>query len=917
VTAVPPGQAGGGITYSFELDDFQRRAIDALDAGASVLVAAPTGSGKTVVAEHAIARALAEGGKAFYTTPIKALSNQKFADLAQRHGAHNVGLLTGDNSINGDAPVVVMTTEVLRNMIYAHSPGLARLGVVVLDEVHFLQDTYRGPVWEEVIIHLPDTVSLVCLSATVSNAEELADWLTTVRGATRLVLEEKRPVELRNLYLVGDRQSEQPHLLPTLVDGRPNPEADRLDNDNLAARGPRRGNRRPRRRFFTPRRPEVIEMLGERDMLPALYFIFSRMGCEEAVAACLDAGLRLTTVDQRARIRAIIDERTAALTDDDLDVLGFDRWAAALEMGLAAHHAGMVPPFKEAVEACFVEGLIKAVFATETLALGVNMPARSVVIERLTKFTGETRAFLTPGEYTQLTGRAGRRGIDALGYAVVLWSPFVPFDQVASLASSRTYGLRSAFRPTYNMAVNLVRRYEPADAHHLLNLSFAQFQADQAVVRFEARIERQQERLAKTEADARCERGDVGEYRRLVQAERDLVAPTPAVRGAVEFALARLMPGDVVEVAGHRLAVLSVAQRKGGAIRLKGIDTGGEPISLGVDDMALPPERLGRLDVPRPYQPNNPSFQRKVADELRDARFGGTDPDATGASPAAAAERSAVEGHPVHACPDRDAHLRAHGQMERARRELSDMRREVRTRSGSLARRFDRVLRLLEAWGYLDGWALTERGKVLASTYHEADLLVAEAMTAGLLDGLDPASLAGLLSCFTYEHRGPGTPAPAWFPSRHMRGRWNDLERLAGDLRADEEAAGLPPTRAPDPGFVALAHAWAAGEPLGEVLGDEDLSGGDFVRNVKTLIDLVRQVGDIAPDPATARSARQAADALHRGVVSISSTLDEIVGDGVATAAGAPGTVPPGPASVTGPDGEGDAGLTRVPRDVP
>jgi ATP-dependent RNA helicase HelY len=911
---------GGGLTYPFDLDDFQRRAIAALDAGESVLVAAPTGSGKTVVAEHAVARAMAEGRKAFYTTPIKALSNQKFADLARRHGTDKVGLLTGDNSINGDAPIVVMTTEVLRNMIYAGSGALTGLQFVVLDEVHYLQDAYRGPVWEEVIIHLPASVALVCLSATVSNAEELAEWLTTVRGPTRLVLEERRPVELRNLYLVGDRQSEQPHLLPTLVDGRPNREADRLDNDNLDARGPRRGNRRPRRRFFTPRRPEVIEMLGEREMLPALYFIFSRLGCEEAVAACLDAGLRLTTPDERARIRAIVDERTASLTDDDLDVLGYDRWAAALEMGLAAHHAGMVPPFKEAVEACFVEGLVKAVFATETLALGVNMPARSVVIERLTKFTGEARAFLTPGEYTQLTGRAGRRGIDDLGYAIVLWSPFVPFDQVASLASSRTYGLRSAFRPTYNMAANLVRRYEPSEAHHLLNLSFAQFQADGAVVRFEARIERQQERLATLEHDATCELGDVGEYRALVVAERAATEPTPAERSAIEFALTRLVPGDIVEAGGRKLAVLSVAQRRGGVLRLKGIDAGGDPISLGVGDMLAPPHRLGRLEIPKPYQPNNRAFQHKVADELRSARLNdgnrprrraagavpvagsgpsGADHAADGGavSDDAAAEPSVVERHPVHACPDRDVHVRAEGQAERARRELEDMRREVRSRTGSLARRFDRVLRLLEAWGYLDGWALTERGEVLARTYHESDLLVAEAMSEGLLDGLDPAALAGLVSCFTYEHRGPGLPAAPWFPSRHVRARWGELERLAEELQADEQAAGLQPTRPPDPGFVALAHAWAAGEPLGEVLGDEELSGGDFVRNIKTLIDLVRQVGDVAPNRDTARAARQAADALHRGVVSVSSTIDEVVGEAT---------------------GDGDRSvLAEIPRDVP
>jgi ATP-dependent RNA helicase HelY len=890
VTGADGVDESGGAAYPFELDAFQRRAMAALDDDRSVLVAAPTGSGKTVVAEHAVARALTEGGKAFYTTPIKALSNQKFADLARRHGADNVGLLTGDNSINGDAPVVVMTTEVLRNMIYAGSPALRGLRFVVLDEVHYLQDAYRGPVWEEVIIHLPAEVRLVCLSATVSNAEEVAEWLETVRGPTTLVLEEQRPVELRNLYLVGDRQSERPHLLPTLVDGRSNPEAERLDNDSLHGPGPRRGNRRPRRRFFTPRRPEVVEMLAEREMLPALYFIFSRIGCEEAVTACLDAGLRLTTPDERTRIRAIVEERTAALSDDDLDVLDYDRWEAALEMGLAAHHAGMVPPFKEAVEACFVEGLVKAVFATETLALGVNMPARTVVIERLTKFTGETRAFLTPGEYTQLTGRAGRRGIDDLGYAIVLWSPFVPFDQVASLASSRTYGLRSAFRPTYNMAANLVRRYEPADAHHLLNLSFAQFQADRAVVRFETRIERQQDRIERLEGEAHCELGDVEEYRRLRQAHgaaAAAAAPRAAPLGAREFALSRLMPGDVVETAGRRLAVLSVAYRKGATVKVRGIDAGGDRVTLGADDVDEPPTRLGRVEMPVPYAPNNRAFQHKLADEVRRARLVRQPARAEEQPPAAAADGvdaaappapAPLADHPVHHCPDRDRHLRALGQLDRARRELSDMRREVRSRTESLARRFDRVLRLLEAWGYLDGWALTARGEVLARTYHESDLLVAEAMASGLLDDLDPAALAGLASCFTYEQRGPGPSPPAWFPSRLVRGRWGELERLADELRADEDAAGLPGTRPPDPGFLALAHAWAAGEALGEVLGDEDVSGGDFVRNIKTLIDLVRQIGDVAPSPQTAGAARQAAEALHRGVVSISSTLEEVVG---------------------------------------
>ncbi len=680
--------------YDFALDPFQLRAITALDEGRSVLVAAPTGSGKTVVAEHAVAKALAEGRKAFYTTPIKALSNQKYADLCRRHGLDQVGLLTGDNSINGDAPAVVMTTEVLRNMIYAGSPALRGLRYVVLDEVHFLQDAYRGAVWEEVMIHLPPEVGLVCLSATVSNAEELAEWISTVRGPTEAVIEEKRPVELQNLYCVGDKSTRDLHLLPTLVDGRPNPEADRLDDEALHRRRGGASRGRPRRRFFTPRRLEVIEALQDESMLPAITFIFSRKACDEARDACLDAGLRLTTPDERVRIRAIVAERTAALSDADRDVLGFDRFLAALEMGVAAHHAGMVPPFKEAVEACFIEGLTKAVFATETLALGVNMPARSVVIERLSKFNGEQRELLTPGEYTQLTGRAGRRGIDEIGYAIVLWSPFVPFEQVASLASSRTYALRSAFRPTYNMAVNLVGRYQPAEAHHLLNLSFAQFQADGAVVRREESIDRQQ----------------------------------------------------------------------------------------------------------------------------------------------------------------------------------------VRGRTGSLARRFDRVLRLLEAWGYLEGWALTDSGQVLARTYHEADLLVAEAMTTGLLDDLDVPSLAAVMSCFTYEHRGRERAPNPRFPSSTVRIRFAELRRLADELAADEETAGLPITRPPDAGFVHLAHAWAAGNDLAAVLEDEQLSGGDFVRNVKQLIDLLRGVADVAPVPATAARARQTADALHRGVVAATSTF-QVPGD--------------------------------------
>ncbi|HVM41004.1 MAG TPA: DEAD/DEAH box helicase, partial [Acidimicrobiia bacterium] len=411
----------------FPPDRFQARAFDVVDAGHSVLVAVPTGAGKTVVAEYGVAQALARGEKAFYTTPIKALSNQKYGDFVRRYGEDRVGLLTGDNAINGSAPIVVMTTEVLRNMIYEASPALDRLGVVVLDEVHYLQDPYRGAVWEEVIIHLDPEVRLVCLSATVSNAEEFGDWIRTVRGGTEVVIDDRRPVELQHLYGVALRHEERLMLLPTFVaddQGRmvPNPDGSRFDPAGpMRSRRPGPDRRRRPAAAVPPRRVDVIEELERRAMLPAIYFLFSRAGCDEAVRQCLSAHVRLTRDEEARAIRTIADRHCEGLSDADLDVLGYRTWITGLEAGVAAHHAGMVPPMKEAVEECFAAGLVKAVFATETLALGVNMPARSVIIERLTKFTGERHEMLTPGEYTQLTGRAGRRGIDDIGYGIVLW----------------------------------------------------------------------------------------------------------------------------------------------------------------------------------------------------------------------------------------------------------------------------------------------------------------------------------------------------------------------------------------------------------------------------------------------------------------------------------------------------------------
>ena len=516
--------------YPFALDDFQVEAIDALATGGSVLVAAPTGSGKTVVAEYAIERALDLEGKCFYTTPLKALSNQKFGDLVARHGAPKVGLLTGDNSINGEAPVVVMTTEVLRNMLYERSDTIDGLVSVVMDEVHYLQDPYRGAVWEEVLIHLPMSVSVVCLSATISNAEEFGEWIGTLRGTTRVVIEEKRPVPLEHHYLVG----RELHPMHVEQDGEltPNPYIVSLDREEVRYKtyfrrgsGAPQHHRTPRpreghRRFYVPKREDVVDVLADQGMLPAIYFVFSRAGCDRSVEWLMNAGIRLTTREEAQRIREFAEMRVAWMDEDDLKTLGFYEFQEALAAGISAHHAGMLPVFKETVEELFEAGLVKVVFATETLCLGINMPAKSVVIEDLWKFQGERHELLTPGEYTQLTGRAGRRGIDRLGHAIVVYQRKVPFERVASLASTRTYELSSSFRPSYNMAVNLIRNYSREEAHHLLNSSFAQFLADRGVVVLERQLERDKAFLDGYREQMRCHLGDFEEYWRAAREGR-------------------------------------------------------------------------------------------------------------------------------------------------------------------------------------------------------------------------------------------------------------------------------------------------------------------------------------------------------------------------------------------------------------
>ncbi|MDH6140554.1 MULTISPECIES: DEAD/DEAH box helicase [Kitasatospora] len=907
--------------YDFPLDPFQIEACEALEAGSGVLVAAPTGSGKTIVGEFAVHLALQSGRKCFYTTPIKALSNQKYADLVKRYGAAKVGLLTGDNSVNGDAPVVVMTTEVLRNMLYAGSQALNGLGYVVMDEVHYLADRFRGAVWEEVIIHLPESVTLVSLSATVSNAEEFGDWLDTVRGGTKVIVSEHRPVPLWQHVMAGNRMYDL--FSNPDVDGRPkgnqknpakavNPELVRLArsegdrNPRFAGRGRGRTmpNGRPNR-IWTPGRVDVIDRLDAEGLLPAITFIFSRAGCEAAVQQVLGSGLRLNSEQERRQVRTIVEERCAAIPDEDLHVLGYFEWLDALERGVAAHHAGMLPRFKEVVEELFLQGLVKAVFATETLALGINMPARSVVLEKLVKWNGESHADITPGEYTQLTGRAGRRGIDVEGHAVVLWQRGINPEALAGLAGTRTYPLRSSFKPSYNMAVNLVAQFGRHRSRELLETSFAQFQADRSVVGIARQVQRNEEGLAGYEEAMTCHLGDFDEYmnlrRQLKDRENELAREGSSQRRAAAVeSVEALKPGDVIHVPTGRFAGLALVldpglppvTRSRGGLRHPDYQDGPRPVVLTAErqvkrlamiDFPHPVVAIERLRIPKSFNPRSPQSRRDLASTLR-TKAGHLEPERFRKGRAAAADdseisrlRTELRAHPCHGCNEREDHARWAERYHRLHRDTEVLERKMRSRTHTIARTFDRVCALLTDLGYLSGDTVTADGKRLGRLYGELDLLASECIREGVWKGLAAAELAACASALVYESRQADDAGAPRVPEGSAKEALGRMVRIWGHLDALEEqhrintAEGVG-QREPDLGFAWAAYRWALGHSLDQVLRDAEMPAGDFVRWTKQLIDVLGQIQDAAGEDVELRAtARKAVDGLRRGIIAYSS----------------------------------------------
>jgi ATP-dependent RNA helicase HelY len=780
-----------GLT--FDLDPFQLQSCAALEDGQSVLVAAPTGAGKTIVAEFAVYLAMQDpSAKVFYTAPMKALSNQKYQEFLAAYGPDEVGLLTGDTNINSRARIVVMTTEVLRNMLYADSDLLRDLSFVVMDEVHYLADRFRGAVWEEVIIHLPQSVRLVSLSATVSNAEEFGDWLQAVRGETAVIVSEERPVPLDQHILMRTKLIDLFDSSGLAATNRVNPELVQMAHQggrSLNSRQSRdvgRYHRGARRDEGKMDRAAVVAMLDGRNLLPAIFFIFSRLGCDQAVKQVLRAGVRLTTKEERDEIRAIVDERCRTIRDEDLAVLGYWEWLSGLERGVAAHHAGMLPAFKEVVEELFQRKLVKAVFATETLALGINMPARTVVLEKLEKFNGEARVPITPGEYTQLTGRAGRRGIDVEGHSVIQWQDGLDPQAVASLASRRTYPLNSSFAPSYNMAVNLIEQFGRERTREILESSFAQFQADRAVVDLARKVRTQQESLDGYAKAMHCHLGDFAEYSGIRRELSDL-------------------------------------ERKG-ALR-------GEQGSRGERDRR----------------------QRQLADL-----------------------RKRMRQHPCHSCNDREAHARWAERWWKLKRQTDDLTRQIRSRTGAVAKIFDRVTDVLLLLGYLvrdsNGVvALGPHGGVLRRIYGERDLLVAECLRLGVWDDLDPAGLAAMAAALVFEpRRDEGQPSDRYLPKGAFRPAFEkttDLWSALDDIERENKLPGSNPLSA---GLSLAMFRWAQGASLESVLDDAELAAGDFVRMTKQTIDMLDQLSMVADAPV-ATTARTALDAIRRGIVAYSS----------------------------------------------
>ncbi|MGI8791839.1 MAG: DEAD/DEAH box helicase [Acidimicrobiales bacterium] len=827
--------------HGLSLDRFQRDAIDVVNRGDSVLVAAPTGAGKTVVADAAIDRVIASSRRAIYTTPIKALSNQKFHDLGRRLGSDSVGLLTGDRSIAPRAPVVVMTTEIVRALIDANSDLLAEVDLIVLDEFHYLRDPERGSVWEEIVIDAPAHLQLVCLSATMPDAPRVARWLNDIHPTTELVVEDERPVPLHHLYAIGNLQAHPPLLLPMYANGQINEVAVRHDGQRHDTRG--EGRRvRDVKRPVAPDRPTLLTELRDRDLIPAIWFMLSRSGCERGVDELLDAGVSLNTPDEASRAGQLADAALGGLPPADQLAINPFRWRAALEHGLASHHGGLLPLQREATERAFADGLVKLVFATETLAVGVNLPARTTIIDRVTRPESQGGEVLRGDEFTQLAGRAGRRGLDPVGYSVVPWAPDIPFYRVAGLAGGTPALLESQLQCTPTMVASLAHRFDTTSGalNHLRRSLMAHLLGDRRALLEHERATGIDELTALEDSQLPPEK----------ESDQPARPSELAAKADTSMGLAAVSAGQIIADPARPRALLVLAVRSGRrglpALDVLGVD--GRRLTVTPRDFRQPAVVVGSYPLDD-WDPSRRGQAREAARGLvamdRAGRF-------------EVPRRAAAQVRPT----DRAGDI-ARRDVERLRSQISAFTAEIEALATHLPAELEATRALLERRGHLSEFTPTRSGSLLRRIYHPQGLLVAETLGAGLFDGLDAPALAGLAACF---RAGAGSRTLGRSTSSHrvVSERVRQVAALAAELNRDEASFDRPLTLLPDSLFVDAMVSWASGDGLGAALGGLDVLPGDFLRDVRQTIELLDQL----------RAATREGEAVHREAAAAMSLID-------------------------------------------
>jgi superfamily II RNA helicase len=843
--------------YAFPLDDFQLRAISAILDGKSVIVSAPTGSGKTLVAEFAIHAALHRGRRIAYTTPLKALSNQKYADFGRQWGAENVGILTGDVKVNPRAPVVVMTTEILRNMFY--SGGLPGLDTVVLDECHYMGDEGRGTVWEEIIVNCPKDVALVALSATVRNVNEIADWIGLVHRPIVAVTHPHRPVPLQ--YLVADLSGEI-HTYDAVRHGKVRLLGEERDSGGYNDRG----------RWYTRRVVDPTVMLDElesRGWLPAIYFIFSRAGCERAMETVLAEGKPLLSREQRRQVDEAIREQIGenpTIAESPLNQTIFQ----ALGMGVGLHHAGILPTVKRFTELLFERGLCKVVFATETMSLGIHMPAKSVVLQSLTKRTDRGFRSLTHNELTQMAGRAGRRGIDPEGKCVMALDVRDGFDDMKRVVDGPPEPVVSQFKLGYgSVALLLSTGSDLATIRRIVESSFGQYQNMKRIRSMEADVAS----LETAVTDGRRFEAPCGDFSRIGRYR--------AVRSEVE--VARMARGkgsrrgrSAAEAEPGRLALV---RRKSGASLglIVGVDhrrhrnliqvmlPHGGTVAMKEGNVKRVFWQTPPLHVPRDWEHRTRGLAEQMArlsvPELveREKSHG---PEGT---------LAAIE---CHRCPwgSQNRCEQAWKGLESVDRQLAQKREMLDAFRNAYWQEFLRVVEVLERFGAVQDAKLLAKGQLISGLRHDNELLVAEIVDRGILADTTLPEAATLCSGLIEEARSGDAAVARLFLKKRpkLKRKLQEMESVANTILEVQRRHGLPMPVSVSTGFMPSVFRWASGEDDWAAIVEESFGGheGDLIRAMRRLIDVLRQLGE-APEvePALAGLLARAARVIDRGIV--------------------------------------------------